>query len=246
MEGTLSVGKAISDAWNLVSGLKWAIWWPLMAAAFLISVFAGFSMPFLMNMPQASNPTGIPALHLSLQDPHSYIAFFFLFILSLIVWYVISVLVMLGVRKALGMPVSVPQAFADCMAVKWPLMGLLVVLFIINAIYGVVNAFTPDFLHTLTYVIMLFFVIPIYIFSLPLIVFKRCDLAYALSSGFAKMSEHWVAVFLSCLAMFLILLFSAIPFGIGLIWTIPMYYALMGVIFRDIYGLQSNGIMASD
>ena len=32
---------------------------------------------------------------------------------------------------------------------------------------------------------------------------------------------------------------STIPFGVGLIWTYPMMVAMMGVMYRDIFGVDA-------
>ena len=59
----------------------------------------------------------------------------------------------------------------------------------------------------------------------------------ALEASRKAITQHWFKVFGLFLLLGLITLISAIPLGIGLVWTIPLFVIAMGVLYRTIFGV---------
>lgn len=54
----------------------------------------------------------------------------------------------------------------------------------------------------------------------------------SIAASFKLVNKQWFKVFLLELLLWIIVLISAIPFGIGLIWTIPMYLLAKTIVYR--------------
>jgi hypothetical protein len=52
-------------------------------------------------------------------------------------------------------------------------------------------------------------------------------------------TRQWFSVAGVLLAMAIITALSAIPFGLGLIWTLPMGITTVGVLYRELFGVQA-------
>ena len=77
-----------------------------------------------------------------------------------------------------------------------------------------------------------------YMFALPLIVEKNMDFWQAMETSRKAVTQHWFKLFFTGVLMVIIYLISTIPLGLGLIWTIPMFVALHGVLYRRIFGID--------
>ncbi len=73
--------------------------------------------------------------------------------------------------------------------------------------------------------------------TIPLLVDQRLGIWEAMEISRKTVTRHWFKVFvLMMIIMPVLVAVSAIPFGIGLIWTIPMSFILTGVIYQALYG----------
>ena len=59
----------------------------------------------------------------------------------------------------------------------------------------------------------------------------------ALEASRKAITQHWFKVFGLFLLLGLIVMVSAIPLGIGLVWSIPLMVVAMGVLYRTIFGV---------
>lgn len=75
-----------------------------------------------------------------------------------------------------------------------------------------------------------------YTFTLPLMVDKKLGIWAAMEVSRQAVTKKWFSVFGVSISLFLIMMVSAIPFGIGLIWTIPLALIAHGVMYRKIFG----------
>ena len=50
-------------------------------------------------------------------------------------------------------------------------------------------------------------------------------------------TQHWFKVFFLFLTMNIVVWISMLPLGIGLIWTIPMFIVMIGVLYNRIFGV---------
>ena len=61
----------------------------------------------------------------------------------------------------------------------------------------------------------------------------------AMETSRKTLTKHWFKFLLFLLAMVLIMVVSAIPAGIGLIWTAPMMALAYAIAYREVFGLES-------
>lgn len=76
-----------------------------------------------------------------------------------------------------------------------------------------------------------------YMLAIPLVVERGLSPWQALEASRKAISQHWFKVFGLFLLLGLISMISAIPLGIGLIWSIPLFVIAMGVLYRTIFGV---------
>ncbi|HEX7645637.1 MAG TPA: YciC family protein [Noviherbaspirillum sp.] len=69
-----------------------------------------------------------------------------------------------------------------------------------------------------------------------LIVDKKLGIWEALETSRKALTHCWFRVFFLALAYLLIMILSALPLGIGLIWTLPMGVVLKGIVYREVFG----------
>lgn len=75
-----------------------------------------------------------------------------------------------------------------------------------------------------------------YVFTLPLIADKGMDVWEAMELSRKTVTKHWFKVFGLLFLLGLFFLVGAIPFGIGLIWAIPlMFITLYGLLYSSIF-----------
>jgi uncharacterized membrane protein len=83
-----------------------------------------------------------------------------------------------------------------------------------------------------------------YTLILPLILEKGMGPWEALEASRKAIHKKWWTVFGLYLVMTLLSVVSVIPLGLGLIWTVPMFFVLMGVLYVHLFG--SDEIVAED
>lgn len=75
-----------------------------------------------------------------------------------------------------------------------------------------------------------------YFFAVPLIVDKKYGAWEAMETSRKVVTSRWFQYFGLFLMYGLIVFVSALPLGIGLIWTVPMGYNLIGNMYQDAFG----------
>ncbi len=78
-------------------------------------------------------------------------------------------------------------------------------------------------------------------FALPLIVERKMGIWEALQTSRKAVTHKWFSFFGFGLLYFVIVFISAIPAGIGLIWTLPMGHAAYGILYRNMFGVEKIG-----
>lgn len=77
-----------------------------------------------------------------------------------------------------------------------------------------------------------------YSFVLPLIGNRQLSVWQALEVSRKAVTKHWFKIFGIHLLLGLIIVISAIPLGIGLIWSVPFTYMVFGILYRNIFGVK--------
>jgi uncharacterized membrane protein len=91
-----------------------------------------------------------------------------------------------------------------------------------------------------------FFILPglylasAYTLAIPLVVEKDLGPWEALEASRKAMTHHWFGFLGLYILMGLLVLFSALPLLIGLIWTLPFSMLLKGVVYRTVFGYEGE------
>lgn len=131
---------------------------------------------------------------------------------------------MIGIRRAADQPISFNDIFSH--------FGRTVPL-VITAIISMLLIYLGMFLL----IIPGLYLAIAYMLAIPLVVERGLTPWQALEASRKAITQHWFKVFGLFLLLGLITLISAIPLGIGLIWTIPLFVIAMGVLYRTIFGV---------
>ena len=77
--------------------------------------------------------------------------------------------------------------------------------------------------------------------TIPLIAFNEIGAWRAMEISRRAVTHRWFRVFGLNLAVAFLVLLSALPFGIGLIWTMPWAMLVLGVLYRRMFGAPAPG-----
>ena len=75
-----------------------------------------------------------------------------------------------------------------------------------------------------------------YNFTLPLMIDKKLGIWGAMEVSRQAVTKHWFSLFGIFVSLGFLIVLSAIPFGIGLIWTVPLTLIAHGIMYRKIFG----------
>ena len=204
----------INEAWQRTSGLKGSV---LGAGAFIFIVLRGISIAIviLFDLIPVVDEELIPLVSAAIN-----------FVISILSYPFFAGIIMMGIHRAMDAPVSYKMAFSyfsftQPIIIATICMSIMIILgFLLLVIPGIYLSIA-------------------YMFTLPLIVEKNMDFWQAMETSRKAVSQHLFKLFFTGVLMVIIYLISAIPLGLGLIWTIPMFIALQGVLYRRIFGIDS-------
>ncbi|GIZ11274.1 DUF975 family protein [Pseudomonas sp. NCCP-436] len=212
-----SIGELLSESWSKVKGTKgiiiggFLLFYAVMFVATLI--FGGIFGIFGIFGVISENPFAALIGELLISLLASALAYPFMAGIN-----------MVGIRRAADQPLSFNEIFSH--------FGRTVPLVI-----------TALVMMALIYIGMILLLIPglylavAYLLAIPLVVERGLSPWQALETSRKAISQHWFKVFGLFLLLSLILMLSAIPLGIGLIWSIPLLTVAMGVLYRTIFGV---------
>ena len=219
-----SVSEILSEAWEKVSGTKLKI----VGAMFIYIIIAGLV-------------TGIISLFLDAQPYYDADLLIQGIAVDTIVGWIASPvtiplslgLLLLGYARANNEELRIDTIF-NYYIVVWPLV------------------FASISITILTYIGFALLVIPgiylsiAYSFTLPLIVDKKLDIWGAMEVSRQAVTKQWFTIFGVNITLVFITMVSAIPMGIGLVWTIPLLMIAQGVMYRKIFGWKVHDPLASE
>jgi hypothetical protein len=201
------IGQVMREAWNLTSGMKASFW----GAAFIV-----YAIFFVLALAAASvaGKSGvmqfIPSIVLGTLGPVLFIG-----------------LIMMGVRRAAGLPVSFATAF--------------------SCIDRALTVFLASLLTTLlTYIGIALIILPgiylaiAYCMTMPLIADRRFGPWQAIETSRKAVTKRWFQFFWLFIVVGLLVMVSMIPLGIGLIWTAPWSINVIGVVYRRTFGVAQT------
>ncbi len=136
----------------------------------------------------------------------------------------IAIMIM-GIRHAEGKSVSCGEIFKHFSTVGSLLLAYFIMLVLI--MIGFALLVLPGLY--LTYA---------YMFALPLIVEKKMSAWQALETSRKAVTKVWFRFFGFTWLLFLINMIASIPFGLGLIWTVPLSVLAFAMIYIKIFGAE--------
>ncbi|MGE8295542.1 MAG: hypothetical protein ACN6PH_08355 [Pseudomonas sp.] len=209
-----SIGELLSESWSKVKGTKGII-----IGGFLVFYVVLLAATFILG--------GVVGIFGALSDS---IALVFVgeilisLLASALAYPFMAGINMVGIRRAAEQPLSFNEIFSH--------FGRTVPLII-----------TAVVMMLLIYLGMFLLLIPgiylgvAYLLAIPLVVERGLSPWQALEASRKAITQHWFKVFGLFIVLGLIIMVSAIPLGIGLVWTIPLMVVAMGVLYRTIFGV---------
>ena len=253
---TLQIKAIFVAAWRLTSGLKW----PVLKR--VLWVFLSVTILLWLQL----------IITAYIQRHFSW-PYFSYQTLNVVIKIMVSILVMklwvpvlmIGVRKAIGLPVDLKLIKFECANVKYSLLNLIIIYALIVNVFSFVLEFLPSYGlywaggRVMWYVIVSALLIPINFFAFPLLVIQKLTVYSALKSAYKKALTNWIVVAGSCITLSIliwsligVLLWLGLYYRavtvyllppvllILLFWLIPMLSTLGGVLFRELYGLKKR------
>jgi len=218
-----SIGGMIKEAWGLVKGSKLTIVGGVICmyiAAIGITMIMGVAMAMIMPIMAGSSQEMAIGITVGLQ--------LLIQILMMAIMYpFMAGLFMIGIRKSVNLPTSFSMIFGYfnrtiSLLIVNVLMTILVMIgFMLLVIPGIYLAVS-------------------YMLAMPLLVEKNMSPWKALETSRKAISKKWFKVFGLFSLLWLIVFLSMIPFGIGLIWTAPLGFITVGILYREMFGVEST------
>jgi hypothetical protein len=214
--GDFSLGGALTEAWQYTRGAKGQIW-AAMGMMYLLMLILGIGLGFLQALIALDPLTpGEIWLDRGVQTLISAVSTIFT-----------AGLMYLGVRRAAARSISWKMVFAGFpLAVNLLIASILMLLLVFC---GFALLILPGIYLAVGYTMVL-----------PLMLDRGLAPWEAMEASRRAIHKVWWKVFGTFLIMGFIYLVSVIPLGIGLIWTVPMFVVLVGVIYRYLFGIQTE------
>jgi predicted Zn finger-like uncharacterized protein len=213
-----TVGELIKDAWQKTKGAKGSIWGGV-GIMYLILFGLSLGGPLaLMQVYGESNPMMAMGINGGLQIVTALLSMLFS-----------GGLMLIGVHQVLGQRVSWTMVFAGFSGSKILSMSIAVFLQVILIIVGFVLLVLPGIYLSVGYAL-----------TLPLILDKGLGPWEALEASRKAIHKKWWTVFGLYFVMMLLYAVSAIPLGLGLIWTVPMFFVMVGVLYSRFFVSEAD------
>lgn len=209
-----NIGDLLSESWNLVKGTKGIIiggflvfYVVMMIATFILGAVVGIFSALSESMMAAI----IGQILVSL-------------LASALSYPFMAGINMVGIRRAAGQPISFNEIFNHFGRIVPLIITALVMMLLVYL--GMILLILPGIYLAVAYML-----------AIPLVVERGLSPWQALEASRKAISQHWFKVFGLFLVLGLITMVSAIPLGIGLVWSIPLFVVAMGVLYRTIFGV---------
>ena len=206
-----TVGELIKEAWQKTKGSKGPIWGGLIVMYLIIFAMTFGGMSAFQTFYKGTDSIMVMGVNGALQIVSSWLSML-----------MTGGIMLIGVRRVLEQRVSWKMVFAGFS--KALSITIALVLQSILIIIGFVLLILPGIYLTVGYAL-----------TLPLILDKGMGPWEALEASRKAIHKKWWTVFGLYLVMLLLYVVSAIPLGLGLIWTIPMFFVLVGVLYVRLF-----------
>ena len=213
-----TVGDTLKEAWQKTKGAKGAVWGGIIVMYLIIFGISVAGIYGIRNFSAQGDSTTTMVVNGGLQLVTSWLSMLFTGGLTLI-----------GVRRALEQRVSWKMVFAAFSNKKVLSMTIATLLQILLIGIGLILLVLPGIYLMVGYAL-----------TLPLILDKGLGPWEALETSRKAIHKKWWTVLGMYLVMVLLYMVSIIPLGLGLIWTVPMFMVLIGVLYARLFGFSEE------
>lgn len=210
-----SIGDLISESWQRVNGTKGIIFGGFIIF-YVVMLIATTVLGFVFGALGIISETSVTSMMIG--------QFLISILGSALTYPLLAGVNLVGIRRAADQPISFNDVFKG--------LGLFVPLLI-----------TALLMNVLVYVGLMLLIIPglylsiAYVLAVPLVIERGLSPWQALETSRKAITQHWFKIFGLFIVLGLIIIVSAIPLGIGLIWTLPLAIISMGALYRTIFGV---------
>lgn len=139
----------------------------------------------------------------------------------------LAALFMMGIRHVNGRLPQISDLF-DYFVFVWPLVFASILIYLFVAV-GFMLLVIPGIYLSIAYM-----------FVYPLMIDKGMGIWEAMETSRKAVTKRWFSFFGVMLGMVVITFISALPLGIGLIWTLPMGYLAYGLMYTRVFGFSDG------
>jgi hypothetical protein len=213
-----TIGDLLKEAWAKTTGAKATVWAAsaVMYLALLVLFACGaFLLPSPGDQPGGMNIAGILADVL------------FQLISNAVSVIFTAGLIFIGIRKVAGETIGWKMIFEG-----FPVAGKLIVAALLQTLLvgiGFLLLILPGIYLAVGYAM-----------TVPLIVDRKMSPWQAMEASRKAIHGEWWKLFGLFLVVGLIFMVSALPLGLGLIWTWPMFVVLGGLVYRALFGIEKR------
>jgi len=203
----LSIGDVLGEAWGRVSGSKLPFFLGMVAYMVTIIIYSVFTVLISTVIGETGGPI---------------IGFILGVAMQLIIFVMIAGFIAMGIKRARGEQLTYSMVFSQFS----------------NFVPVIITGILMVVLITIGYLLLVLpgiYLSVAYIMAIPVLIEKKISPWQALELSRKTVTGKWFSTFFIVLIMGIIVSISAIPLGIGLIWTIPMAYIVLGVIYLRLF-----------
>jgi uncharacterized membrane protein len=208
---SLDIGEVFSEAWQKISGFKLKALGAFVVL-YIVLFLAMLGLTFILGVEPLAERN--PAVSLIIQ-----------LVLALIVYPMSAGILMMGIHQVSGKPVSIGMMFGYFDQTLR--LFLLYIVMMIMVTIGFILLILPGIYLAVAYAM-----------ALPLLIEKKMGVWEALETSRKALSKRWFTVFGLFILLGILVALSALPLGIGLIWTIPLSVTVMGVVYKTVFGVN--------
>ncbi len=222
-EYNLDIGNVLSEAWRRTKGAKLTMNIALSIYTFIILIGISFAfIPLFIEVSSGSNPEASFSSSII-------IGYAIYFVVILLAIPMIAGLFIMGIKRATDQDISVGLMFRYYR--KLIPMLLLVIVSGIFIEIGFLFLLIPGIYLSIAYCL-----------ATPLIADKNLSFWSAMETSRKAVTQKWFTVFGIIFLILIINIIASIPLGIGLIWSMPMSFIAMGIIYRNMFGVESTSV----
>jgi len=225
-EYEFSIGSVLSEAWAKTNGCKGVFnlgfFFYLLVIIGVMSVMSVVTVGMLSVGDAGTHPG-------ELTSGMMFNQVFLQLAVNLIILPMVMGLAMIGIKRSVDAPISAGMVF-KYFSKMIPLFITMILIYIM-IIIGLILLVLPGL-----------YLMVAYYAAMPLVVEKGMSPWQAMETSRKAITHRWFSVFGLFFVTMLIVTISAIPLGIGMIWTMPMMMVAFGILYRNMFGVEPENL----